>query len=92
MRKIKIIAEAFWKLSLAWLFGLDDEVKAERERRLNHCENCLLRAGNWCDDKKEIVVLDKDRKTTTVKGCGCYLPAKSLSELNEKNNCPLGRW
>mgnify|MGYP003489649684 CR=1 FL=1 len=40
----------------------------------------------------EIKLSFKNRKPNSIKGCGCYLPAKQFSILNEVNKCPLNQW
>lgn len=54
-----------------------DEERESVKDKENHCKHCPLRRGNWCCKNKEY---------KGIRGCGCYLPAKRLTE----SKCPLG--
>ena len=64
---------------------LEPEIKQKGEKRLLICNVCIMRTGNTCDPKKEIKHKTKDKM---VKGCGCNLSAKALSD----SDCPAGKW
>lgn len=55
---------------------------AERDRRLNICNKCIVRTGGRCDTQKTHPLTGKP-------GCGCFISAKS-SFLNK--HCPSDMW
>ena len=75
---------------------LDDKIIAEGVRRENICVKCPLLKDLKCDTSKEIeVVADfinygkKFKKGDKVKGCGCNL---NLKWLSEESKCPANKW
>ena len=92
MKKIKTIIDSYFALLAYKLDLLPQDVIKVVEQRKQACSDCLLKEGNWCSSKKEIKLNFKNRKPKSIKGCGCYLPAKQFSILNEENKCPLNLW
>lgn len=64
---------------------LDPALKQEAEKKLLICNECPMRTGNSCDPNKQIM---HETKGVLVKGCGCNLTAKILSN----SACPAGKW
>ena len=92
MKKIKTIIDSYFALLAYKLDLFPQAVIKVVEQRKEACSDCLLREGNWCSSKKEIKLNFKNRTPKSIKGCGCFLPAKQFSILNEDNKCPLNLW
>lgn len=75
---------------------LSDELAYMVSQRKYACKYCPLRSGKWCSRKQEVYISYKEGNTVkrkSVKGCGCYLPAKYFSqEKSNKALCPLDKW
>lgn len=80
------------------VYALDlypEENKAIVNQRKSACSECPLRAGSFCSNRKAVTLTEYPFKgifrksvTNIVKGCGCFLPAKRLTN----SKCPLNRW
>ena len=67
---------------------LDPRIKKISQNRLELCNNCIMRTNNYCDSNKTIEhIITKE----LVRGCGCYLSAKTLS-MDPNTECPAGKW
>ena len=75
MGQVKEIFEGFKNLVFP-----DEEVEALAEQRLKICFECPVRTDNKCD---------RDKSLNRIKGCGCWLSAKTRSV---GSNCPLKKW
>ena len=91
MKKIITIIKSYFAL-LSYNFNLLPPNTVEvLNQRMSQCETCPLRKGNWCSKKLYIRILH-NKVYKTINGCGCFLPAKLFSEINEVNDCPRKMW
>lgn len=96
MGKIKMILQAYLFMLLYRIGLLSDEFTYMVNQRKYACKQCPLRRGKWCSRKQEVYISYKEGnivKRKSVKGCGCYLPAKYFSQgKDNKALCPLNKW
>lgn len=92
MKKIITIIKSYFAM-LAYSFNLmPPDTEEVLNQRMSQCETCPLRKDEWCSKKKSIRLYQKNKNTKVIKGCGCFLPAKWFSEINEVNDCPRKLW
>lgn len=89
--KIIDIAESYllyigYKMS----FIKDEELTEQIEHRKEQCKGCPLNRRGWCSKKRITAIIDQDL-FKSVRGCGCWLPAKTFT-LYKPNICPMGKW
>lgn len=83
---LKEILEGWGNWILDKLKLVDPQTKEIAKLRLLVCDTCPIRTGHICSpNKSDVHVITGETKF----GCGCAIPAKTLS-LDSK--CPLGKW
>lgn len=92
------IAHALVLMLVRKIGWLPDEYESVIHQREEACSDCQLRDGNWCSKHKSVTVSTGRKEMTPfgfedwiyerIKGCGCWLTLKRLS--NDK--CPLNKW
>jgi hypothetical protein len=86
MLKLKEIFEGWGNVLKDKIKGVDPELKNLSKLRLLQCNDCALRNGYVCSPSR----VGKHIETGVMtKGCGCAIPAKTLSP---NSKCPLGKW
>jgi len=86
MSKINEIIHGWGNLIKDRFGTLNEEIKIMAQIRLEQCHSCSMRIGNICSPTRQIKHIVTNE---SVKGCGCSLPAKTLSPNSE---CPAGKW
>ena len=56
MKKIRTIIDSYFALLSYKLDLLPQDVIKVVEQRKVACNNCLLKEGNWCSSRKEIIL------------------------------------
>ena len=98
MKNPLIILEAMFLYVLYKMGFMNPSITTLVEQRKHACEHCILRKGNWCSAKKVTMVYNDfinpygaKQGKMIIKGCGCFLPFKWLSDMFG-NPCPLKKW
>lgn len=96
LEELKYIAQGYINYIDGKISKGDDLIKKYKsDLKLEKCLKCSLYLNDVCDSNKEdVVVCDFEYKGEMIKkgevkkGCGCFIPAKILSD----SKCPLGKF